>query len=48
MDLSVQNSGASKRVTLPAEVVRDLGIESGKQVFARYDREEGTITYFLD
>jgi hypothetical protein len=48
LDLTVQNGGSSKRLTLPAEVSDDAECESGQQVTAEYDREAGTITYFLN
>lgn len=46
--LTIQTSGSSLRVTVPKEVVEDAGVERGDVVEARYDREAGTMTYYLD
>jgi hypothetical protein len=48
LGLTVQNSSTSKRVTIPADVARDAGVRSGDRLEAVYDREERTLTFFLD
>lgn len=47
MDLRLQNSGSSLRVTIPSKVVEDTDVEKGDMVYGRYDREAGTLTYYL-
>jgi hypothetical protein len=48
LGLTVQNSGSSKRVTIPADVVDDAELETGETVQAKYDRQEGTLTFYLN
>jgi antitoxin component of MazEF toxin-antitoxin module len=48
LGLKIQNSGSSKRVTIPADVVDDAELETGETVQAKYDREKGTLTFFLN
>jgi hypothetical protein len=46
--LKIQNSGSSKRVTIPADVVDYAQLETGETVQAKYDPEKGTLTFFLN
>jgi len=48
LNLKIQNSGSSKRLTIPADVVDDAELETGETVQAKYDRKEGTLTFYLN
>lgn len=48
LGLKVQGNSSSLRVTIPADVADNANVETGDRLEAKYNRENRTLTFYLN